>query len=462
MVLVTDIVEEFVTGSLIPKIVAKSFEMFNAGSTEAEVIDEICSKELLGSAGAANTSSSTNATSSKPTAGRKAAVAKTPTVEPVDLEDFEEYQKKHDGEHICLYIFTKGKPKGKVCCRPIAEEVVGDDDKSYRCIGHKNGNPGPDIKTELAKLKGISSVTASRVNNVKSGLPRGAPVALAAKTETKSDKIETPVRSGLTTASSVRERLRAKENASANASSGSPSDRKVPSLVSTRDRKAVSPTPERSEATDRSEAAEPEETKSSSAHSVVSDRESSTKSKSTRRSRDLTPKKSSARSVSPSDRESEPEETKLADPAEHSEADPEETESPKPSESAAETEPTDGAEGYATKSVEEETKSESPVDSDLRDFEDNIPKDAEGELCVLKPSFASAKKFSWYLVSKRDAIVTSEDFSECYGVYTASDDIDPDKDLKINPAWKTSVKTLSSVQHKWVESMGAKTAKFSK
>lgn len=188
--LVTDIINSFVTQELVPKIVEEVLILSKSGKTSTEIIKEICSKNFELTLNVTTTTTQQHKRASKSTS--------SVDVSPVSLE---EYMENYKDKNVCLYIFVRGEPKGKVCCRTLADGTFTEsDDKTYRCEKHKHSSPGPDIRTEISKLKSSLSST-DRAKTIKTTLPKGTPDVFKAKTTV------TPKSTGL---SSIKDRIQAK------------------------------------------------------------------------------------------------------------------------------------------------------------------------------------------------------------------------------------------------------------
>lgn len=388
MTVITDIVQSFVQTDLVPKIVSETLKLNKKGKSEEEIVSEICSKNLDYIKTVTTTGSRQN---TKPTAV---------VVEPVSLED---YIADHMEDPVCLYIFSRGAPKGKVCCRPLVEGTHSKtDDSQNRCEKHKNGAKGADIKSEIAKLKSATSST-EKVKS-RASLPKGTPLALVSKSSTS----RTP---GL---GSVKDRI----NASASARRAtkrdiSPSPENEPSVRSV----SPSPTPEKKRT--------PVKSKERSISRARSVSPSPTPEK-----KRATPTKAKERSISRARSVSNTPETVR-----------------KTKERSMST----------SSSVTSASHLKTPLKEKLEDF---LPADDDGEHYYLTPSQPNATKYLWLLINESEVMVFDKDFEKCYGVLKQPKNIDPERTLRISSAWKTLLMEPNDVQADFVEDRGATYVKF--
>lgn len=171
MVLITDIVLQFITSELVPRIVSKTVELSKKGSSIDDIVKEICSfhfNDVL--KGSVKRSVSSKA----PTATTKTSTAAT----------IDEYMEKYKDSQVCTYVYSRGENKGKICCKQVTSSTYNkDDEKTQRCTTHEDGNPGPGLESLMSKSKTPSK--KDQADKVRKTFPKGAPEVLNTSTESK-------------------------------------------------------------------------------------------------------------------------------------------------------------------------------------------------------------------------------------------------------------------------------------
>lgn len=168
MVLINDLLLNFVNSELVPKIVSKTVELHESKMTVEEIIKEICHNDFSTSSMKKDALKTVNHKERKEKKEKE-------IVEPVSLD---EYIEKHSANPVCVYIFIRGADKDKVCCKAISSSDFDlKDKKTWRCEKHKNSSAGPDIDAVIAKSKAPSK--NEQVAKMRKTLPKGAPEALS-------------------------------------------------------------------------------------------------------------------------------------------------------------------------------------------------------------------------------------------------------------------------------------------
>jgi ankyrin repeat protein len=100
------------------------------------------------------------------------------------------------------------------------------------------------------------------------------------------------------------------------------------------------------------------------------------------------------------------------------------------------------------------------VDSPIKEFIKNIPKDVNGDFTYVKPNMTSAKCYDWLFVGGRDLLIVDSEEKTCYGAYTYPTYIDSVEDIKVPVTWRKNVKKPNDLQIAFVESLGFSVSKF--
>lgn len=165
MVLITDIVFQFITTELVPRIVTRTLELNKDGSSLEDIVKDICASDF----------SSTSKVPVKRSSSSRAAHKTEVKVEPQTIDD---YMANFKDAQVCEYVYTRGeKLKNKICCKPVNLAIYNKDDKNtHRCTTHENSDCKVDIESLLGKSKTPSK--KDQVSKVQKLFPKGAPDVL--------------------------------------------------------------------------------------------------------------------------------------------------------------------------------------------------------------------------------------------------------------------------------------------
>lgn len=384
MVLITDIALQFITTELVPKIVSKTVELSKKGTSIDDIVAEICSSDF--------------ADSQKGSVKRSISAKAPPAPKPMTID---EYMEEHKDSQVCIYVFSRGENKGKICCKPVTSSSYNKDDKkTQRCTQHENSAPGPDIDSLLAKTKTPSKT--DQVAKMRKTFPKGAPEVLNTPTESKAP-------SGLGKIS-IKDQLQ-KDVLKIDTKTPR-EDTPVPTPAAEKRKlppskaRVVSPTPPKS-------------------RTPTPDSKLAT--------RDPTPAKTPVRTPSPEPRSS----TSSCNQTPVTPKDLEKADPPTPVSSHHESTPE--TEKRSDRSDQDESNTSSHV----------IPKDENDEEYFLNPTHPSAQDYLWMMYSYNEALLFSKEFDACYGVYRTDEKINPDKDFKVSSAWKKLLKPPTAEQLKF-------------
>lgn len=427
MVLITDIVFQFITTEFVPRIVTKTVELHNNGSSPEAIIKEICASDF---------STETSKVSTKRSGSSKPASKAVTKVEPKTLEEFKEaYTENYTDFQICTHVFTRGgeKLKGKICCNPVDMSIFNKDDKkTRRCNTHKDAESRVDIDS---LLRSQTPSKKDQVERTRKMFPKGSPEVLNSGSATA-----TPASASSTPNSSV---------ISAGSGLG-----KITNSVSIKDqlaKKTIS-IEDKSSTKDSEKETTPVKTEPSKKKFPSLPKKMETKD-STQKEKTPTPVKERA---STPVKERTPTPVKERTPTPVKEQTPEKERTPSPARSATPS----FAQTPASRKEESVHSRTSSDHESTPDTKASVPLDENGEEYILTPSQPSAEKYLWMLYSDHEVLVFSEDFLNCYGVYRSEDKINPKKNLKISSAWKRLLKTLNTLQESFVTERGIEIKKL--
>jgi hypothetical protein len=416
MVLVTDIVFQFVTTEFVPRIVMKTVELYSNGSSAEDIVKEICALDF---------STDPTKTSTKRSYSSKPSTKTVIKVEPKTIEEFKEaYTENYTDFEICTHVYTRGgeKLKGKICCGPLDMSFFNKDDKkTRRCSHHKDADSKVDIDS---LLRPQTPSKKDQVDKTRKMFPKGSPEVL-------NGGVTTTPPSGPASSSSTPNSSVVSAGSGLGKISTSIKDQLAKKTLVIDDK---TPTKE----SDRERTPEKERTPTPV------------------KAKEVTPPKTDAKKKLPQLPKAKPKEVpKERTPTPVKERTPtpvkDQTPSPRRSSSPSCAQTPKSVKDDQDESVHSKTSSDRESTPDTKA---EVPKDENGEEYLLNPSQPSAEKYLWMMYSDKEVLVFSDDFKLCYGVYKSEDKINPKKTLKLSSAWKRLLKKLDTLQESFVTERG--------